>query len=472
MIDHRVAQRRRILASALAALAAGCAPLAPPPAPRARVLVIGAGFAGLSAARALRQSGVEVTILEARNRVGGRVLTDRSAGMPVDLGPSWLHAGPKNPLKEMAESARIATQVTDYSSFRFTSVDATQRLLVARGDVLGPARKISGALESMGLWAELIADREAFGGLSVADAFNQAVRRVQERNGPIDAGVVALQRWVLESNLAAPLEEVGLAALLAESETDDVSDLLPSDDRYVTGGMDSLTNLLALDLDIRLAQVVRRIEWQPGAARVITDTAQWNADAVVVTVPVGVLAAGDIGFFPALPAEFTGPLGRLRMGLLNKVFLKFPTQFWDPTVDFLTIYSNPPPLCYAWLNLARYTGQPALIGFTSGSMARQVERMSDDEIVNRIMRRQRAAVGPKRDPEVVRITRWSADPFARGSYSFPGVGASVKDRQRLTVPVSGTLFFAGEATHRDDPASVHGAWWSGLRAARQVLGEA
>ena len=76
------------------------------------------------------------------------------------------------------------------------------------------------------------------------------------------------------------------------------------------------------------------------------------------------------------------------------------------------------------------------------------------------------------DPVAVRVSHWASDPFARGSYSYPGVGAFGNDRTLLARPVEDTLFFAGEATHRDDPGSVHGAWWSGLRAARQILGEA
>jgi monoamine oxidase len=158
------------------------------------------------------------------------------------------------------------------------------------------------------------------------------------------------------------------------------------------------------------------------------------------------------------------------MGLLNKVCLTFPRAFWDTRVDFLAFFSDPPPICYAWLNLTRYSGTPALVGFTSGRMAREVETMNDQQVADAIMRRIRAT---RRisipDPLAVRVSHWASDPFARGSYSYPSVGGSGRDRELLAVPLENTLFFAGEATHRDDPASVHGAWWSGLRAARQAL---
>ncbi len=468
-------QRRSLLAGLVAGLVAGCArlPTAQSVVRGKRVLVIGAGFAGLSAARALRQSGMEVIVLEARTRPGGRVLTDRSLGFALDLGPSWLHGGPLNPLKALADGAGIATQVTNYSNLRFTNASSGRRIQVAPAELLGVAQKFSDAMGSMLLWAGLYTRSGSSSGLSVADVFEAAIRRIEANDGPIDRGVIALQRWVLESNLAAPLEEVGAAALLDDSDTGASPEMLPPDDRLVTAGMDRLIGILALDLDIRYAQVVREIAWRPGAVTVNSSGDEWRADHVVVTLPVGVLASGSVRFEPGLPPSITKPLANLRMGLLNKICLTFPHAFWDERADFLTFYSEPPPLYYAWLNLLRYAGVPALVGFTSGRMARTVETMSDDAVVARVMRRLRAARGPRvPEPVAVRASHWASDPFARGSYSYPGVGASGGDRSRLAVPVADTLFFAGEATHRDDPASVHGAWWSGLRAARQILGEA
>ena len=471
------AKRRQIVLGALAALAAlatGCAARQPTTGARPRVLVIGAGFAGLSAARALRQSGVDVTVIEARDRVGGRVFTDHSLAHPLDLGPCWLHGGPKNPLKPFAEAAGIVTRVTAYENFRFNNVQGGRRVQIGQRDVLQAGARFSAAMSSPGVWADMALARADLAApvdaLSVADLFNAALRRIEHRNGPVDAGVVALQRWILESNLAAPLEEIGVAALLDESGTGPAEELLPSDDRFVVAGMDRLTDLLALDLDIHLGEPVRKIAWRAGAIRLETSRGEWAADAAVITVPIGVLTGGDLAFAPALPAGFMVSARRLRMGLLNKVYLEFARPFWDVATDFITLYSEPEPLCYAWLNLTRYTGATALLGFTSGRMAREVERLTDAQVVHTVMSRIRRTRGVRiPDPLAVRVSRWAADPYARGSYSFPGIGGSGADRERLQIPVENTLFFAGEATHRDDPASVHGAWWSGLRAAHQVI---
>jgi monoamine oxidase len=462
--------RRAALATMTSALLAACAPRGPVRGGGPRVLVVGAGFAGLSAARALRQSGVEVVVLEARQRAGGRVMTDRSAGFPVDLGPSWLHGGPKNPLKAVADGARIDTRVTDYRNFRFTNASSGRRIQIAPAELLGYAQKFNDAMSAPSLWGELHtgARRDL---LSVADLFEAAVRRVETREGPIDRSIVDLQRWVIESNLAAPLEEVGIDAVRGQSDTGESDDVLPPDDRFVLAGMDRFIELLSLDLDIRLGAHVREIAWRRGAVRVASDAGDFEADAAVITLPVALLQRGTVRFAPDLPASFTTPLKRLRMGLLNKVCLVFERPFWDARADFLTFYNDPPPLCYAWLNMMRYGGRPALLGFTSGRAAREVEQMGDAAIIDRVMSRVRGGRVGRRapDPVAVRVSRWASDPLALGSYSHLGLGASGADRDALAMPVDNALFFAGEATHRDDPASVHGAWWSGLRAAHQVL---
>ena len=118
-----------------------------------------------------------------------------------------------------------------------------QRRLVAQGDVLGFAEKFTRSMGSPTLWAELAATHPSLESTSVAEAFAAAVRRVEQRDGRIDPGIVALQRWILESNLAAPLEEVGVAALLDDSDTEPEDSLLPTDDRFVLDGMDRLIDL-------------------------------------------------------------------------------------------------------------------------------------------------------------------------------------------------------------------------------------
>jgi monoamine oxidase len=157
------------------------------------------------------------------------------------------------------------------------------------------------------------------------------------------------------------------------------------------------------------------------------------------------------------------------MGLLDKLVLRFPEVFW-PKSHILAFLSDQPDQWPDVFNLQPVCGQPVLAAFKSGRAARADERRTDAELVAGLMRQLRAAFGTSAvEPEAWHVTRWAADPLAGGSYSFLRLGASPEDHDQLAAPVGNKLFFAGEATHRDHSATVHGAYLSGIREARRVL---
>lgn len=425
----------------------------------APVLVIGAGMAGLSAARRLHDAGVAVTVLEARERIGGRIHTSRLwPDLTVELGASWIHGTQGNPLSALASEIGARLITTDYDSF--ASFDARLgRLPTGRGsEYLSMQSRVRQAIR-----AGYRAARE--------QALAASVRR---RLGP--GALSGAERRLLNHFLVslADDEYAGDSAELSSWYWDSAGSY-PGLDAVLPDGYDALVHHLAQGLDIRLGQVVTQVSHDDQGVQVDTLSQRFSGSQVLVTVPLGVLQAGSVRFSPALPAAKREAIARLGMdsGVLSKVFLRFPQVFWDD-VDWL---EHVAPAArqgqfHQWLNLARVSGgTPALLGFLGGRYACDAEAAwRDDEIVGDAMTALRAMYGAAiPEPTAWQIPRWSRDPFARGAYSFNRLGATPAMRQVLAAPVDARLFFAGEATHREHFATVHGAHLSGLAAAEAML---
>ncbi|MCB0035148.1 MAG: FAD-dependent oxidoreductase, partial [Anaerolineales bacterium] len=187
--------------------------------------------------------------------------------------------------------------------------------------------------------------------------------------------------------------------------------------------------------------------------------------------PLAVLQSGTIVFNPALPDGKQTALGRMGMGNYEKIALKFPHIFWPLEPHRLNYLSEgEPELFNAWLNNAHYTGQPILIAYHAGSRAQHTNKLDDEALLEGCMVTLRKMFGDD-IPNPIAYTRssWEKDPYSRGSYSYSKVGSEVSDRATLAEPVNGRLFFAGEATHPHYFGTVHGAYETGIRAAREIL---
>jgi monoamine oxidase len=239
--------------------------------------------------------------------------------------------------------------------------------------------------------------------------------------------------------------------------------------KFVIGGYDGIPTMLAADTPIEYETVVDKISWDKNGVRVAAGDRVWEADAVIVTVPLGVLKSQSITFEPALPAKYTNALNQLEMGLLDRCVMKFDEVFWDTEYTTFSVAGPDPAAWYQFIPLNGPLGIPALAAFNSGSTAWNLETKSDDEIKAEMLAVIKAAFDA--EPTVVDmvITRWGQDPFARGAYSYVPVGGSVKARNVLAEPVSDQLYLAGEAYTDTDPSSVHGAYNSGIATAKQVL---
>ncbi|MCL4254563.1 MAG: FAD-dependent oxidoreductase [Anaerolineae bacterium] len=418
------------------------------------IIVVGAGASGIATARELHDAGHTVTILEARDRIGGRVWTDtRMANTPLDLGASWIHGIEDNPVWELTQEYNIPTQPSNYEDSFPYSADGD---VVSEDDIL----LWDGLLEDLLTRADAILE-ETEADMSLREVVNLALA---------DMDIAEDDRHALEAILMSGIEgEYANSLERLSSYYWDDSDEFDGDDVLFPRGYVEVFQNLADGLDIRLNQAVTEIKYTPEGVTLITATERYFADKVVLTVPLGVLKRGTIAFSPPLPQNKLDAIARLDMGALNKVYLLFSDVFWSEGTQFFTIADDRVSFVN-WVNFYPITGKPILMAFYSGREQARLEALSEADIIAEALDVLSAIFEGVHDLFFEGIaTRWGQDPFAYGSYSSYAVGSSPDDREALSEPLEGVLYFAGEATRTDHPATVHGAVMSGYDVADAIL---
>lgn len=417
------------------------------------VIVLGAGMAGLGAASHLQSMGIAVTVIEARDRIGGRTHTSHLwPDLPVDLGASWIHGETGNPLTALANKTGAARTPTCYlrsvafdaagQTFDFISIAARAEALVAaaRDEVDAVAKDISlqAAIEAFPAWQNL---------------------------APLDQRAIRLA-----INTRIEQEYSGDWSRLSAWNFDDGGDF-PGNQVVFNQGYGALVNHLGAGLDIRLGEVVVEIAPAGAGIEVTTTLGRHRADHLIVTLPLGVLKSGGVRFAQPLDRERQRAIDSLEMGLLNKCWLRFDRVFWPPNVDWID-YLGPEVGVWAdWLSGVPSTGQPLLVGFNAAAAAVRLEDLDDRATTASAMTALRAMFGSAiPDPIGSQITRWHQDPFSRGSYSFNSVGTNANERRALFgTDWDKRLQFAGEAASHDHPGTAHGALMTGIAAAKALL---
>ena len=425
----------------------------------ADAIVIGAGAAGLAAARSLAERSLRVVLLEARDRIGGRVAQAPAApaGFAAELGAEFIH-GPASETMALLRDAASAALDTDGDAW---VRDADGELQRDDDDF----RAAGGIFERVG---ELATD--------------ESVERFLQRF----AGDPALRKAVADARAFVEGFEAADPALASvRSIAAELASGVDSTSRRPAGSYRPMFDVLSAacaraGVETHLSTTVRRISWQRGAVTVEADragaTRTLRARAAIVTLPVGVLRqSGDVAFEPDLPAEKRAALGRIEMGRVVKTIVRFRTAFWENIRggryrDAGFFRSAGGPFAAYWTQFpARST---SIVAWSGGPAANALGECSDDERIARARDGFGALLGEldlaRREFETGFTHDWNRDPFAYGAYSYVAVDGG-NARALLAAPVDRTLFFAGEATSNDGQGgTVNGALETGERAAREV----
>lgn len=433
------------------------------------VVVVGAGLAGLAAARQLRAFGFKVVVLEGHSRPGGRVYSRKLeshgfAGV-ADLGGSIITGVNGNPLALLAKQMGVPlydigdTCPLYYSTGKQPGKRLDEEVYTKFNEVLDKAGELR---DDMGDLAD---------SLSVGSALEALAADFLQLEDP---GVRALFHWHTANLEFANAQTVWRLSMRSWDQDDPYE--FQGAHCWMPGGNLRLIAGLAEGLPVFYNSVVKRIRYHQQGVEVDTDTHSFQADAVVVTVPLGVLKKGVIAFEPPLPQRKQEVIQRLGFGLLNKVVLLFPRRFWGESMDLFGYVHDDPSergLFFLFYQYDGISGAPVLAALVAGQAAAQVECMDKGQAVQRVMgvlrtifRRKGVKVPP---PLQAVVTAWGKDPMSYGSYSSMAVGClGGEDYDIMAENLGGRVFFAGEATTKKYPATMHGAYISGLREAANV----
>ncbi len=428
-----------------------------------RVIVVGAGIAGLSAARELTRAGIECVVLEARDRTGGRLFTADVGGSPVDMGGSWIHTPEGNPLSELVRSAGIATRPGNFVA-DVTGFDRLEgrRLSADEQDELN-ARMHAGFPE----WLE-----EQGAGLGRDTSMADAIDRYLAGSGLAPAQARRLRAAVkllqeadatdfLETQPAAPESEI-------EHYGGDYLGDMP------VGGYSRVIAALAEGLDVRLGCVVSAVSaTDRGVEVTLANGVVERGSHMIVTVPLGVLKHRDIVFSPPLEADRLAAIDRLTFGRFEKIALRFERAFWrDAGVTHLLVYPrHERESAVTIFGMDAFGAGPLMLAFVFRSATDWLDRASRAEAVDWVREMVSEAIGaPCPEPQAVAFSDWGKDPFSRGAYTSVPLGATAADVRRLAEPAGPRVLFAGEATSAKRLGFADGALSSGTREAARLLG--
>jgi monoamine oxidase len=419
------------------------------------VLIIGAGVSGIACADQLNKTNPNTTVilLEARNRILGRVHTSRDLGFAAEIGAQWIHGPNGNPLSELVSKFNVSTIATDFESEIFYDIrngtgvelNSREKDKFAAGVAAVPTEMASSETDKS--LKEVLDTIKAKGTFTPLSSRLWDLNLVLEQEIEYADNAKYLSAWYWKEAIAYPGKDV----------------LMPN-------GYDQMFTPLAEKMNIKLNSEVSTVSLNAETG-IVTVTVkggtQYLTKKVVVSVPLGVLKKGSITFSPALPQDKLTSINRLGMGTLNKNWILFPK---DSLVNLPGNFAliDTTDTFIQFINFRKLTTTDALMVFTHGDYARSIEGLTNQQISDRVLVLLKKIAPSIPNPISFQFSRWSIDPYAYGSYSFQAVGSTPKDYQAMAKTVGNYLFFAGEHAHTTRYSTVHGAYMRGIEVAKEI----
>lgn len=415
---------------------------------RADVIVLGAGVAGLAAAQALVGTELDVIVLEARDRLGGRVHTDKAfAGFPLEFGAEFVH-GERAPTWELID--RLGLDTVHWNKLD----DSWVRLADGRRLTMAEARAVDPGFDVTRTWRLPPVEPRPL------ESFGNYLTRIGF--GPEQVDYV---RRAFANAAGESLRHLDAASMLDSIAG---SDLTGHEDFRLVEGYGAIIEALGVGAEIRLGCRVTRVAYAADRVEVETGGGDaFEARLLVCTLPVGVLAAGDVEFVPGLPEEKVSALRGLGMGPAIKCVYRFKEPLTPPGIK--AIYASGRAPMWWTPSFGHETDAVVWTAFVTGDAAMDLLRRGEEGALDGALESLRRELGrPGLQAVEARLVNWVEDPYARGGYSYVRPGHRGV-RERLASPTP-PLLWAGEATAPEaNAATVHGALESGRRAATEVL---
>lgn len=423
------------------------------------IYIIGAGVAGLSCAQHLKSAGFNVVVLEARDRIGGRIHTQNIDGHCFDLGASWIHGIDNNPIWKIAESNRISTQVFNYDQvdyFHANGQPFTEQESLEFEKCLRDVQKV-------------FQNKSKEQDISAFEQLENVLGTIRFQLHYFDRDVITQKIKQYYSRLANDPFATDLEQLAHNFM--DFEGYFSGDEVIFPKGYEQIVKVLATDLEIHTNADIVEIDHDSHQVQIKTACGQlYIGSQVVVTVPLGILKQDKIKFEPPLPSGLVRSIQKLGFGSFNKIFIQFSKalEFNGNALKHNTAFFWDERELYSILDFSRLYNKPTYLLLVGGTKSEWVDQATDQQVHEYIKKILKICMHSNEIQNII-ITRWGSDPFSLGSFSFPKVEHTKDDVEIFKKEHPAQVYFAGEHCHTDYAGTVHGAYLSGRDTANLII---